>query len=70
MRNYYIVIIALFLLGCGSAQKKDGLYIDHKLIKEDATIEDFCKAKDKGRIGLWEDNKEIRSFEKERAGEE
>ena len=40
--------------------KPDGLYINYKLIKENATVEDFCKAQ--GRVvELFRYNKAVLS---------
>jgi len=69
MNKNKIIILLLFLfIGCATIPitptpitKQDGLYIDHKLVKKDATVEDFCKAK--GRKGLFRHNKEVLSEE-------
>ena len=38
----YLLILFLLLSGCS---RPDGLYIDGKLIKAGASVEEFCKAK-------------------------
>jgi hypothetical protein len=45
----YWVILCLLLCGC-TISKPDGLYVNYKLTVNNATVEQFCKAKGSGDI--------------------
>lgn len=51
-------LLCLLLCGC-TLTKPNGLYLDHRLVKENATVEEYCLAQ--GRAGLWENGKEVLS---------
>lgn len=53
------IIVILFISGCATLQ--DGLYVNRRLVKKDATVEDFCKAKDYEIKELIRNNKTMLS---------
>jgi hypothetical protein len=59
----WIIILLLFLIGCQPdvVTKVDGLYINGTLVKDNATVEDFCKAQGE-HISLHRHGKDIYSI--------
>ena len=49
-------LLCLLLCGC-TLTKQDGLYINHRLVNANGTVEDYCKAE--GRVGLFDNGKEM-----------